>query len=68
MDYTDQMRDPGEFAMNWDALVSSTLDQARQSQTLQEQPQPSELFPPVTTKFEIRRVSFEEFQLLAAES
>lgn len=57
MDCSNQMKD--EFALNWEALVSSTVDSARHAEAA---PLPaSEIFPVVETKLQIKRVSFEEF-------
>ncbi len=61
MDSTDQMRDPNEFALNWEALVSSTVDHARQAETYSTNKGSSDIFPPVLTRLEIRKVTFEEF-------
>lgn len=60
MGSTDQMSNPDEFAVNWDALVTSTVDHAKHAN----EPQisaPTNLFPAPVTTLDIKRVTFEEF-------
>ena len=64
---TDQMKDPDMFALSWDALVVSTLDQARQAET-NASLSSTDIFPSVTTSFEIKRVSFAEFAAYKPDS
>lgn len=62
MDSTDCMKDFAGLSLNWDALVTSTLDQAQQEIETAAQTQSTRIFPPVTEPLQIKRVSFAEFK------
>ncbi|MBY0549178.1 MAG: hypothetical protein K2W95_18030 [Candidatus Obscuribacterales bacterium] len=61
MDSTDCMKDFVGLSLNWDALVTSTLDQARQEIEAATRTPSTHIFPPVTEPLQIKRVSFAEF-------
>lgn len=60
MDSTDCMKDFDGLSLNWDALVSSTLDQAKQENEASSHAE-APIFPPISQPLEIKRVSFAEF-------
>lgn len=61
MDSTDCMKDFAGLSLNWDALVTSTLDQARQQIEIATQAPSAQVFPPITEPLHIKRISFAEF-------